>query len=137
MWLIRGGSRIFGLGVRICKGGFDLIISPTFCQNFPWKLNNLDSKGGSVEPLEPPLDLLLRLAFSWWLFLRLDLLLQDIFWQVQLLYKSSSGFALSHDIYSGEKQFLQLCMWLRVIKFDFNDLGWFSMNRNKCFQEGK
>ena len=50
--LVRGGSRIFEPGVQICQGGFELTISPTFSLNSPRKWNNLDSKGGSVEP--PP-----------------------------------------------------------------------------------
>ena len=53
---VRAGSRIFGLGIQISWGGFDLCSLTNFSWNSPWKWNNLGSRGGSFEPPEPPLD---------------------------------------------------------------------------------
>ena len=53
----------WGLGISILQRGFDLLIVPDyllifliFPENSPCKWNSFVSKGGSNEPLEPPLD---------------------------------------------------------------------------------
>ena len=52
----QGRIQDFWMGVQISWGGFDLCSLTNFSWNPPWKWNNLGSRGGSFESLEPPLD---------------------------------------------------------------------------------
>ena len=58
--------------IRVCRVttsysefalGFDLTILHTFSKNTPWKLNNLDSKGVRLNPLNP---LWIRHCLKWY-----------------------------------------------------------------------
>ena len=49
----RGGSRVFGSGVPISWGEFDLCSLTNFTWNSPWKWNNSGSRGVRLNPPNP------------------------------------------------------------------------------------